>query len=283
MLCYENDWGSLQLYGGGGVWNVTECVGLELPNKVFQVVQYAEMPGQVTMQERAEARVVTLRGDCCGGRQALSEGMRILNQKGRLWIQGQGIFRQIEAYCSLFEIQKHHGEYVEFIMQFTCDDPYFGAEEPVRMAMYGRRDLVEGSFKMPCLFTSRLTTATIYNNGDVKAEPIFTIYCKSVGSGGDTQGICIENTTTGAKFMLDYTMVEGETITVDIPNRQIYSDLKTTDNNEGNLIEYISKDTYLSDLALVVGENQFTTSNYNVGSDIIIVCELKEKYLEAVM
>lgn len=283
MLCFENNLGCLQLSGGNGLWNLTDYEGMGLPDKSFQVISYAGMPGQLTLSERAEARVITLRGDCCGGRQELSRGMRILNQRGCLTVSGQDTVRRIDAYCSHFELQKRHGGYIEFIMQFTCDDPYFTGEQAVRLALYSRQDLVSGSFQTPCLFTKRISTATVCNRGDVSAEPVFTIICHSAGTAGETRGICIENKTTGACFRLDYEAQTGETITVDIPKRQVTSNLARADNNQGNLIYCLSKDTFLSDMYLAVGENQFVTTNYSADSDILVVCQLEEKYLEAVI
>ena len=280
---YENTIGKLCFGNGKELWNLTKIDGLGLPEKTFQSICYANMPGQLTIAEKAEPRVITMRGDCHGTSRDFSEGMRILNKKGRLTFTSAQKTRCIEAYCSHFEIQKRHGMYIEFIMQFTCDDPYFTGAEPSQAALYDRRDMVIDSFKMPCVFTERIIGANVLNKGDVESEPIFTIACVAAGISRETQGIRIENHTTGSVFCLNYVMQTDEVITVDIPNRKIVSNFENKNNNEGNLMDFLSKDTFLSSLYLAVGDNEFTATNYNVGSDILVTCSYPEKYLEAVM
>ncbi|MBR5236171.1 MAG: phage tail family protein [Clostridia bacterium] len=283
MVQYENAIGKLCFGNGSEFWNLTKISGLGLPEKTFQSICYANMPGQLTIAEKAEPRVITMRGDCCGGSGAFTEGMRILNKKGRLTFSSMQKTRCIEAYCSHFEIQNQHGVYTEFIIQFTCDDPYFTGAEPSQAALYDRRDLVMSSFETPCVFTERITGANVFNNGDVETEPVFTLACVGVGSPGETQGIRIENQTTGNVFFLDYVMQADEIITVDIPNRKIVSNIQNKENNYGNLMSFLSKDTFLNDIYLAVGDNEFTATNYSVGSEVIVTCSYSEKYLEAVM
>ena len=283
VVQYENAVGKLCFGGGRELWNLIKVDGLGLPEKTFQSICYANMPGQITISEKAEPRVITMRGDCHGGDRAFTEGMRILNQKGRLTFTNAQKTRCIEAYCSHFEVQKKHGMYIEFIVQFTCDDPYFTGAENCQAALYDRRNLVQNSFEMPCVFTERITGASVLNQGDVETEPIFTITCIKVGAPGETQGICIHNHTTGSVFSLDYVMQQDEVITVDIPNRKIVSSLVSENNNGGQLIHFLSKETVLGSLYLAVGENKFTAINYNVGGEMIVTCHYQEKYLEAMM
>ncbi len=283
MVQFDNATGTLCFGNGNRTWNLTKIDGLALPEKTFQSIGYANMPGQRTIAEKAEARVITMRGDCHGGGREFSEGLRILNEKGRLTFVGGQKTRCIEAYCSHFEIQKRHGVYIEFIIQFICDDPYFTGQEPGQAALYDRRDKVTDSFKTPCVFTERITGANVLNNGDVETEPVFTITCVAAGLLGETHGIRIENHTTGNVFCLDYDMQTDEVITVDIPSRKIVSNFKNEENNNGNLINFLSKDTFLSQIYLAVGENRFTATNYSPESDIVVTCSYPEKYVEAVV
>lgn len=281
-LCYENEIGMIWFGGGTEHWNITNYSGLSLAEKSFFTASYAESPGQVTLRQKAEARVVTLRGDYAGDTANLSLGMRILNEKGRLTITDGVKIRRIDAYCSRFEIQKPCGIYREFVVQFTADDPFFEGAETEEMALYSREDLVESKFELPCMFTKRIMTSDVYNHGDVASEPVFIIFCNKASCDG-MSGILLENETTGARFNLQYALQEGETVTVDVARRSITSDAIREDNNKGSLIFFMSHDTILKNMYLVPGNNRFTVTNMAADSDMVVTCRMKEKYLEAVM
>lgn len=279
---YENQAGSLCFGGGKGLWNITDASGLGLVEKSFQVVSYAMTAGQITLNEKAAARHITLRGDCCGSQAEVSRGIRILNQKGKISIFSGSRTRCIEAYCSHFEMDKPKHGLRTFIIQFTADDPYFESAEPTDCALYSREDLISGSFTLPCVFTKRITDCVVCNNGDVRSEPVFTIMCKTVGENAQQHGFSIQNHTTGHGIKLEYDLSNNEMITIDIAKRQIVSNLQTEDNYDGNLIYYLSEDSFLHAMFMEVGENYFSTVNYS-GADMIVRCEVKEKHLEAVI
>lgn len=282
-IYYENKFGTLRLDGGQGLWSITDSSGLELPEKTFQTVSYAASPGQLTLREHPEARVITLRGDCRADREALHEAMRILNQGGQLSVIDKGRVRRADVYCSHFELKKRKGCFREFILQLTADDPYFEGESAVEQALYSRKNLVQSQFSLPCVFTTRLMSSVVINEGDAETEPVFTIVCKNAGELGEKTGILIENQTTGAVLNLRYVMQTDEVVTVDIPGRQITSNLISEENNQGNLIYCLSMDTVMKSLSLRPGENRFEVKNLNVGSDIVVTCRFFEKYLEAVI
>ena len=283
VLCYENALGTLQFGGGNELWNITDYSGFSPAEKSFQTLSYAESDGQITLRERVEPRLITLKGDCRVSRAEFSKGMRILNQRGCLSVLVDNSFRRIFTYCCHFELQKKHGDWRTFILQLMADDPYFLGEKEIQLPLYSREDLASGKINLPCLFTRRVMSGVILNQGDVATEPILTIICKKSGTDGDETGILIENKTTGQCFCLQYSMQAGEEIKVDIPRRTITSNIKTEDNNQGNLIYCMSSDTVLKNMYLVPGENQFEARNFNPTSDILVTCTFDEKFLEAVI
>lgn len=279
---YENQAGSLCFCGGGGLWNITDVSGLGLVEKSFQVVSYAMTEGQITLSEKATARHITLRGDCRADRAEISRGVRVLNQKGYISLLAGSVTRRIEAYCSHFEMEKPRHGLRTFIIQFTADDPYFEGAETMCRALYSREDLISSSFTLPCVFTKGITDCMVCNDGDVRCEPVFTVMCKKVGENTDQHGFSIQNHTTGHSLQLEYDMAKNEMITIDIAKRQIVSNLQTEDNYNGNLIYFLSDDSFLHTMFMEVGDNHFSTVNYS-GADMIIRCEVKEKHLEAVI
>ncbi len=282
LLFYANEKGILRFGNGNELWNIINYSGLSLAEKTFKVISYAESPGQVTLKEKMEARHITLRGDCRAEKAELSAGLRILNRPGTVFlIDGENV-RKIGAYCSHLELQKRRGPFREFIIQFTADNPFFEGEEAVTRALYSREDLISGRFVLPCIFTRRIMTSMVFNDGDVEAEPILTVVCKKQGESDET-GLFIENLTTGFNFYLDYQIKTDEIVTIDVPKRRIYSNFKTEENNEGNLIYCLSKETVLKNMYLVAGENQFKVTNFSPGSDVLVTCSFTEKYLEAIV
>ncbi len=282
-IIFENESGALHFGGGRSRWNITDYSGFMMPEKNFETIRYVQVPGQVTISQTPGARLMTLRGDCCAAAGEISSGFAVLNQAGEMTIFSRGVVRRIAAYCSHFEMKKPRGQYREFIIQFTADDPYFEGREEKSIPLFRRSDLVSGTFTLPCVFTEKTSRQTISNNGDVETEPVLHIVCNRQGEAQEQEGVLLENQTTGVRFQLNYAMAEGEIITVDVPNRQVRSNLKTEENNQGNLLVYLSEDTFLHKLALRPGGNFLMAAVLNVGSDITVVCIMKEKYLGMVM
>lgn len=281
-LLYENEVGTLRLNGGSGLWNIIEISGLGLPEKSFQVVRYAMTAGQVTLDAQESARLITLRGDCCTAREAVAEGIRILNRQGRLTLLMGGAVRCLDAYCSHFEIEQPRHGLRSFVIQLTADEPFFEGEEPLMQALYSREKLVNSSFVLPCVFTKRTSDTVVCNRGDVVSEPIFTVMCRQAGEQQETEGFYICNKTTGHTLTVRYNLSQDEVVSIDIAGRRITSSLQSEDNYNGNLIYFIDEDSFLHDMYMAVGDNHIISGNYS-GADLLINCELREKYVEAVM
>ena len=78
-------------------------------------------------------------------------------------------------------------------------------------------------------------------------------------------------------------MSADETVTIDIPNRTITSDQPSDENQNGNLINYISDDTFLSAFQLSLGTNHIKAVDHNQSANFDVVCEYSNKYIEAVV
>ena len=96
------------------------------------------------------------------------------------------------------------------------------------------------------MFTKGITDCMVCNDGDVRCEPVFTVMCKKVGENTDQHGFLIQNHTTGHSLQLEYDMAKNEMITIDIAKRQIVSNLQTEDNYNGNLIYFLSDDSFFA-------------------------------------
>ena len=142
-----------------------------------------------------------------------------------------------------------------------------------RINLFYRKDLVESSFILPCLFTERENKCNVVNRGDVPAEPIITI-CGISAPQGDG-GIAVINHTTGKRLELETSVAFGEIITIDIPNRTVTSSIS------GNIISVLSLDSYLADFCLVEGKNLLEAESYDTEQRISVVVSYENQYIES--
>lgn len=282
FIKFYNDTGSIT-FGGKSTdaspFKLIAAEGLTPASKTFTAAEFSGMPGQITTETRVRARIITLSGDFPaekGDVTLYSNLLRILDSEGWLCIYSNDMKRKIKCICSDFAEGERKGAFVPFVIQFTCDNPYFEDFEPVKRYIFKRTDNINSSFKLPGIFTGRISKGDILYTGSAKAEPIIKIREFSSQISQTAGGIEIYNNTHGEFIKLIYTPENDEEITIDIANRKIY-------NNKGeNLIMYMSNDTYLDEFALYPGENEIEVINNDGENALIVTCEFANKYIEAV-
>lgn len=278
---FENGYGLIRFGGGRGpVFHVREIAGLGPPKKEFNVTGYAGQPGQELISEKDLARVITLSGDIITPhmQSEAARMVKILYHPGRLTILSGHRKRSILCRCTDFDDLERRGKDISrAVIQFTCDNPYFTDDSAQKVDLFRRKDLIKTTFTLPCAFSSRINRLTVINSGDVKAEPVFTIYNSGgTSAAAESYGIEIENSTTGQSLLVERNTQPGEAITIDIPGRRVTSSIA------GDITASISQDTFLSDFWLAEGANDIEAVNYNAGEDISVVMQYNNKYIEAV-
>lgn len=282
LVEFVNDMGRVHLHGDGrGPWNITDITGLGLTTKAFNVVTYPGQQGQQTISAVNNARIITIKGDIYteDGSPAhflLPKAMKVLNVPGQLIVHGNTVRRKINAHCTAFEQGERNGPYHSFVIQFTCDNPFFEGYKATQVSVFYRENLIKQVLKLPMVFSRRVSRADINNIGDVDTEPVFIIQTMGVSDSGSNDGIEIINHTTNQRILLEYNPSIGETVRVDIPERKIYNDAGV------NLIDKISLDTFLSDFWLQTGRNDVEVINH-AGPYCSVLCEYTNKYIEAVI
>ena len=111
--------------------------------------------------------------------------------------------------------------------------------------------------------------------GTISVEPVITVYYPTEIEGSES--IILTNDTTGKSVQLDYAPTAEETITIDIKNRKVVS------NISGNIINHLSDDTFLGDFVLVRGVNVISVNVGDVTSDFTIECRYNNLYSQAVI
>ncbi|MBQ3181749.1 MAG: hypothetical protein IJB50_03220 [Clostridia bacterium] len=101
-------------------------------------------------------------------------------------------------------------------------------------------------------------------------EPVFEISSKN--GGVCPEGITITNVTNGNSITLNTDISAGETITVDVKNREIKSNLR------GNIISCIKTDTSLSRFSLGVGISLVEIKAPDSQGELLTVCRHNNSY-----
>lgn len=273
-ITYRNELGAVTF--GEAPINLLKIDGLMLPKKQYSTFLYSDGSGQTTCGEATLARNITLTADIYlkNRSQELSKMLRILNKKGVLEITNGYRKRKIDAYLSTFLLNERHGKYQCFTLQFVCDYPYFSDFRKREAGIFVREDLIEGEFTLPDIFTRRSGKMTVELGGEMPCEPIVRLSCKKAYE-GTGEGIKLINHTNGNFFTLNYSMSEGEEITIDFRERTV------TNASGTSLIHYISEDTFLSEFKLEPGENEIEVINGENSEVIAAVMEYKNIYAEA--
>lgn len=145
------------------------------------------------------------------------------------------------------------------VFEFEAPSFYWTAAAEKTAPLYRRQDLITFPFTLPAVWTERLMSADVMNNGSLDAPPVIIIGGEGVGAGLQEVGekkitITVANAAgREQKFILNYTPQKGETVMVDCDKMTVSSDMN------GNLIKYLD---IASDFPVVsVGKNTITLTN----------------------
>ena len=301
---------------GAYPWRVLQIDGLALAEKSLSTAVYPSQAGQTTLSETVGARYITMQCDIrsSGSRQEIAKALKILNEPGTLTVATGGCTRKIEARCVETAPGERYGGYQIFALQFVCDYPYFEDPENTAVPIYQCEKLIgsgtrwylddngelksesitPGGFQLPGLLSKRISETNVLNMGDVDTEPTILItMLGEAGSGSlliyrdkgeqneqklelDFPAMVKRKTEEGTLEETEYIPENGDVITIDIPNRQIY-------NQKGdNLLSGLSLDSFLSDFWLQRGNNLIQVEN-SVSNSCTVVCRYSNKYVEAVI
>lgn len=276
-LTYRNRAGTVTMDGGGrGAIRMIALDGLGMPDKSFQVAQYAQQPGQETLFYTDNARSITVKCDIVAGvgrRNELSRVIGVFNEPGTLTVDTDARRRDINCYCNVFESLDRHYGIQAFSVQFTADDPYFADAVEFTENVVEVADLLKTTFTLPTVFSKITTEADVINGGHIKSEPTFEV--RNTGAAFVDKEIIIFNDTTGQKISFTTSMGKESIVIVDVKNREILQDGSDITHN-------ITDDTYLSDFWLAPGSNHIRAETTDKSLGIGMCCKHKNRYIEAV-
>lgn len=284
----KNKTGSFELGGGSHPNAHLESVsGLGLLQKEAKTVTFAGQAGRTQTSIRDMERVITMSFNFYGGQDEAERLYRMLYNEVDIYITSGERRRKITGQClnsSDIENLIYH-KWQKIALQFTCNDPYFHDFETIIVPILRRENQLPNiqnddgtwSVQLPAIATVRIAETEIINRGDVDVYPIIRLQNRASVSALADSSVIITNNSTGAKITLEYTMTIGENIVIDLPHRKITSDIN------GDITQYISDDTVLSDFCLQVGSNSILALNNGSGSNLAMTLEYSNNYAAVVI
>ncbi len=279
-LTYKNSLGAVKMYGRGkGNIRICKIEGLGLVQNEYTATTNTGRIGQNTISHRVLPRTITLALEAIGSDIAaiLRDALKVLSQEGMLYISNEGFFKRI--YCNQVQIPDiesvQKGKISTFAVQFVCDNPYFEDGEDITVPLYKRTKRLATPFTMPCVFGEIVAGANLWIDGAVDTEPQITMYYPTALA--EVENITICNETIDKSICLNYTPMSDDKVTIDVKNRSI------TSSKSGNLLSFISNNTFLGDFVLVPGDNRITVDLGDVTADFTIECRYSNLYQEAVV
>lgn len=284
QVIIENQYGRLYMGGSGGPqWRITEIDGIGLLEKNFSTVTYPGEHGRQTLGYTYGPRTISISGVILNNgalQRTLANAIQIFQDTVTVRLQFGERKRKAACHVAVFENNERDVYLQHFVLQMIADNSFFEDWEDTKIAVYKRENLLKTTFTLPCVFSKRTNETEILVTGQENSEPIFFIEnTVSSASALAESGIELTNTLpdgTEQRIFLETTTQDGETITVNIPERTI------TSNIRGNLLNTLSDDSFLSDFYLVPGTNRVAVTNYNTAEEISVLCQYNNRYLEAV-
>ncbi len=279
----SNKFGKLEM-GTNTPVQLTEILGIGLPSKSVTNVQFRGAPGVHQTSIRDNARVITIKGEFYGRREDVKRFFRVLYHECTIKFMFGDDRRQITGKCmNPDDFVNVGGGIKSFVIQFECDFPYFEDFFTTNIAILTRRNhfpnLYENGewyIQLDAVATTRHSEADITNFGDVEIYPIIKISNAREISLFGNESIDIYNETTDVHIKLNYTIALDELITIDLPNREIIS------NINGDITNYISDDTELSAFKLALGTNHISVATGTDTTALTCAVEYKNNYVGTV-
>lgn len=272
-LVYENERGRITMYGGGKAgFNIINISGLSLPENNVNTIRYPGIAGQTVTKSNPMERYITISGDVYDeNNKQIVNASRVFSLSGVLYITTNGKTKKINCRTVSFDIGSKKGLYIPFTVQFCADNPYFEDIYETKTYISKREGKLSSPFVMECVFSERLTKSNVVNSGDVAIEPVFEI--RSEKERLCPEGITIKNVTNGATITLVTDILANETITVDVKNREIISNLR------GNMLFSLKTDTSISRFSLEPGISLIEISAPGSGGELLTVCKHNNNYV----
>ena len=272
-LKYVSAGGTVTLGGGNHpLMRVRSITGIGLPPREYTQCNTADA-GQLETGRHDGARTITVSGDLLGDGASLDAFERVVYFDGYLYLTFGTRARRIA--CKLYAMADQEricpNRLTSFSVQFLCDTPYFEDASATVESLMEITNSVSSEFTLPCVFATSENAKQIVIHGAKSVYPILRIGCVSVGE-GEVHGVHIKNHTTGKSMVLNHAFSAGESVTINLGNRTVISDV------HGSVINELSDDTDLAEMYLAPGDNQLEVTNLSGDDKLLAEVEFRSEY-----
>lgn len=260
------------IIGGESNIHATRITGLGAPAYERLLFTSYDFDGAVEGARRIGTRRINISGELLRSQPEAVRMMRVLSRPCKLTVLPAN--REITVNAAECDFSDRNNVYQKFILALDCDDPYFYDAEEIRKGLYGINKLITDETVLPAVFSTRTDSTRVEICGDRPAEPIIEILGGEENDGAEGN-ITIENITNGTSFTLLYVPQKGERLTIDVAARTAFSELN------GNIIKYLSPDSFMSDLELCAPYTDLKTIGSGAAGQMSAYVRYKNKYIEA--
>ena len=267
--------GTMKMDGGGGnsPFKILSAEGLGYMAQNASTVSYPFSGGQKTLSRSPGARLITISAEAAeGGANYEGTLAAIAHDSGRLEIIHGEKRVYAQCYISNLNVTRAKGsEYERYVLQFTCDYPYFRESVPDRVSLFERKKLLTGKFTLPMVFSERITEGRLTVRGDRDVYPHISVRGLSYDEEFPLE---IVSETTGAVLRLVLPAGKYELITFDLWNGRIYC-------GQNDLTKYLDDESFMSDFYLVRGENHIEIRAMDVSVNTSASVSFENEYFSA--
>lgn len=261
--------------GGGGdaPYKIKSAEGLGFMNQAAETAEYPFICGQKTLSRTPSPRLITVSFDSAGAGENSQEALAAAaHDEGRLYISSGGKDIYADCYVSALSKTAVYGKnYERYVIQFTCDYPYFKGKEAKTAALFERTRLLKGSFTLPKLFSKRTVGSYVQVVGDKEVYPVITVGGISREEGFD---LVFTNETTGAVLKAALPGGEYRSIVFDLANGTV------TCGGEDFTV-YLDDESFMSDFYLQRGENRISVTAGGIDVNTSAAVSYEEEYISA--
>lgn len=133
-----------------------------------------------------------------------------------------------------------------------------------------RRDLIRGSFILPCVWTEIFNRKIVVNSGDVETGMTITIKGKS-DTDNQEMGVDIVNHSTGKHLKIKYDCLKDDVLIIDSKNYMVYL------NNE-KALQLVDETAESDFFGLQAGQNDIEIVNNRTDNEIEVSLGFTEMY-----
>ncbi len=224
-------------------------------NVEFQTDSAVLKDGAIFSNSRYTERTVTLKGHVVGKNEKdLIENKQLLFIKSNGKTKSELVyfdgfdFYKAEAIGSIPVLSEKMGLCYEFTITFTLPGFYWKEKKQTLVPLFLRKNEIEDTFTLPCVFTSRTAGNTYFNETDFSILPKIEI----IAEDSTEYDLVIENENTGATIeLLEFAVTEGDIIVIDLEEM-------TATHNGVDIVNLLND---FSDFFLVPGMNKINVTN----------------------